>query len=158
MFVMLLAGPFSSTHLVISRFSATKCANVYNMTLFRRNTKPLLESGWQFGFKLKTEHKWDAFVILTLLHDCEWRGQQLELPHNGNQKIDLLSLCTSRYTSNSTIDSNIMVLELLLIAISLNWEVWAILNASKLMDLAWAIFIYEVFLWAICFDLVYRLF
>ena len=71
MFVMLLATPFSSTHLVISRFSATNCAEVYDMSLSGRNTKPLLESGWQFGFKLKTEHIWDAFVILTLLRDCE---------------------------------------------------------------------------------------
>lgn len=56
------------------------------MSLSRRNTEPLLESGWQFGFKLKTEHIWDAFVILTLLRDREARGRLLDLPHDGNQK------------------------------------------------------------------------
>ena len=56
------------------------------MSLSGRNTQPLLESGWQFGFKLKTEHIWDAFVILTLLRDRETRGRLLDLPHDGHQK------------------------------------------------------------------------
>ena len=37
------------------------------MSLSGRNTQLLLESGWKFGFKLKAEHIWDVFVILTLL-------------------------------------------------------------------------------------------
>jgi len=56
------------------------------MSLSGRNTERLLEAGWQFGFKLKTEHIWDAFVLLTLLRDCEVGGRLLDLPHNGYQK------------------------------------------------------------------------
>lgn len=56
------------------------------MSLSGRNTTKLVESGWQFGFKLKTEHVWDAFVILALLRDCEARGRLLDLPHDGDQK------------------------------------------------------------------------
>ena len=56
------------------------------MSLSGRNTERLLESGWQFGFKLKTEHIWDAFVVLALLRDCEAGGRLLKLPHKGDQK------------------------------------------------------------------------
>jgi len=47
----------------------------------------LLESaGWQFGSKLRTEHVWDAFVLISLLRNHEARGHQLEVPHSGLQK------------------------------------------------------------------------
>ena len=38
------------------------------------------------GFKLRTEHMWDAFVILSLLRDHEGHQLNLEVPHTGLQK------------------------------------------------------------------------
>jgi len=98
MLVLLFSPNFHPHPGFLYRFSATNCAKVYDMSLSGRNTKPLLESGWQFGFKLKTEHIWDAFVILTLLRDCERRGRTLNLPHDGNQKDRFTAAMEERNT------------------------------------------------------------
>jgi len=68
------------------RLSATNCAKVYDLSFSQRETHGLEEAGWPWGFKLKTEHVWDAFVILSLLRDREGRLLSLEVPHTGLQK------------------------------------------------------------------------
>ena len=68
------------------RLSATNCSKVYDLSFSQRETSSLEDAGWPWGFKLKTEHVWDAFVILSLLHDCQERSLQLEVPHTGLQK------------------------------------------------------------------------
>jgi len=68
------------------RFSATNCAKVYDMSLSDRDNGHLESAGWQFGSKLRTEHVWDAFVLITLIRDCDARFRQLEVPHSGLQK------------------------------------------------------------------------
>ena len=56
------------------------------MSLSDRQNGLLEDSGWQFGSKLRTEHVWDAFVLISLLRDHEARGRLLEVPHGGMQK------------------------------------------------------------------------
>jgi hypothetical protein len=48
------------------------------MSLSDKQDGFLESAGWQFGSKLRTEHVWDAFVLITLLRDCE--GFQLMGP------------------------------------------------------------------------------
>src|SRR5258705_10835534 len=79
-----------------ARFSATNCAKVYDMALSGRETCRLGDVGWQFGFKLKTEHIWDAFVLLSLLRDREIHSRQLKLPHKGLQKDRLTEAMQER--------------------------------------------------------------
>ena len=55
------------------------------MALSGRETGGLDDVGWKFGFKLKTEHIWDAFVLLSLLHDSSAHTRHLELPQKGFQ-------------------------------------------------------------------------
>jgi hypothetical protein len=68
------------------RLSATNCSKVYDLSFSQWETSSLEDAGWPWGFKLKTEHVWDAFVILSLLRDCEGHGLQLEVLHTGFQK------------------------------------------------------------------------
>ena len=68
------------------RLSATNCAKVYDLSFSQWESQSLEDMGWPWGFKLRTEHVWDAFVILSLLHDCEGRQLHLEVPHTGLQK------------------------------------------------------------------------
>ena len=56
------------------------------MSLSDRQNGLLEDSGWQFSSKLRTEHVWDAFVLISLLRDHEARGWLLEVPHGGMQK------------------------------------------------------------------------
>ena len=41
---------------------------------------------WQFGSTLRTEHVWDAFKILSLLDYSLRQGEELVVPHTGEQK------------------------------------------------------------------------
>ncbi|KAG2031375.1 hypothetical protein BDR03DRAFT_936378 [Suillus americanus] len=50
-----------------------------------RDENQLQDAGWQFGFKLKNEHIWDAFIILVLTEDCDRRGVLLDVPNDGAQ-------------------------------------------------------------------------
>src|SRR5882762_7680593 len=68
------------------RLSATNCAKVYDLSFSQRETQKLEDAGWPWGFRLKTEHVWDAFVVLSLLRDHEGRQLHLEVPHTGLQK------------------------------------------------------------------------
>lgn len=56
------------------------------MTLSGRQMTDLEEAGWQYGFKLTTDHVWDAWAIFCLLEDQQARHVHLELPHTGAQK------------------------------------------------------------------------
>ena len=80
----------------VIRFSATNCAKVYDMSLSDRQNGLLESAGWQFGSKLRTEHVWDAFVLITLLRDCEASHRQLEVPHSGLQKNRFTSAMEER--------------------------------------------------------------
>ncbi|KAG1838382.1 hypothetical protein DFJ58DRAFT_733873 [Suillus subalutaceus] len=64
--------------------SAQACANIYNSALSMREENKLGDAGWQFGFKLKNEHIWDAFIVLALTEDCA-RGVPLDVPNDGTQ-------------------------------------------------------------------------
>jgi len=66
------------------------------MALSDRKVNGLDDVGWQFGFKLKTEHIWDAFVLLSLLRDREAHGRRLELPHKGTQSSRLTEAMQDR--------------------------------------------------------------
>lgn len=66
------------------------------MSLSRQEATELDEAGWQFGFKLKTEHIWDAFVLLSLLRDREAHSRRLELPHKGLQSSRLTEAMQER--------------------------------------------------------------
>jgi hypothetical protein len=59
---------------------------VYDLSFSQRETRVLEDAGWPWGFRLTTEHVWDAFVILALLRDCKGRLLHLEVPHTGLQK------------------------------------------------------------------------
>ena len=49
-------------------------------------TKDRLEdTDWQFVPRLSPEHVWDAFVIYSLLGDRKRLGEQLKVPHTGDQ-------------------------------------------------------------------------
>jgi hypothetical protein len=68
------------------RLSATNCAKVYDLSFSQRETRKLEDAGWPWDFRLKTEHVWDAFVVLSLLRDHEGCQLRLEVPHTGLQK------------------------------------------------------------------------
>ena len=44
---------------------------VHDMALSDHETHGLDATGWQYGFKCKTEHIWDVFILLSLLFDHE---------------------------------------------------------------------------------------
>ncbi|KZP11814.1 hypothetical protein FIBSPDRAFT_664129, partial [Athelia psychrophila] len=56
------------------------------MALSGRHATDLEDAGWRFGFKLTTDHVWDAWAIFCLLEDRTARDVHLELPHTGEQK------------------------------------------------------------------------
>jgi hypothetical protein len=69
---------------------------MYDMSLSDKQDGLLKDSGWQFGSKLRTEHVWDAFVLISLLRDHEARGRLLEVPHGGMQKDRFTTAMESR--------------------------------------------------------------
>jgi hypothetical protein len=66
------------------------------MSLSDRENGYLESAGWQFGSKLRTEHVWDAFVLITLMRDCETRFRQLEVPYGGLQKDRFIAAMEER--------------------------------------------------------------
>jgi hypothetical protein len=69
--------------MLFSHTSATNCARLYHHSFSRHNLPPF---GWPFGFTLKTEHVWDAFIITCLLDDFSRLNAQLIVPNIGPQK------------------------------------------------------------------------
>ncbi|KAF8057809.1 hypothetical protein FPV67DRAFT_1677039 [Lyophyllum atratum] len=80
------------TMMLVSWTSATNCARMYNLTL--SNTVP--PDDWAFGFTVRTEHVWDAFVILSLMEDFERRSKTLVIPHTGAQKDRFINALQER--------------------------------------------------------------
>lgn len=74
-----------ATKTPVSRTSATNCAQIYNETIGGRDELGRFDS-WAGSFKLKTEHVWDAFIILSLL---DWHSSSLQtrlvVPNTGPQ-------------------------------------------------------------------------
>lgn len=56
-----------------------------------REENKLEDAGWQFGFKLKNEHIWDAFIVLTLMEDCARQGVLLDIWNDGTQAHQFLT-------------------------------------------------------------------
>ncbi|KAG2129520.1 hypothetical protein BD769DRAFT_1356103, partial [Suillus cothurnatus] len=71
--------------------SAQACANIYDSALSMREENKLEDAGWQFGFKLKNKHIWDAFIVLALTEDCAQRGVLLDVPNDGTQALRFLA-------------------------------------------------------------------
>ncbi|KAF8867685.1 hypothetical protein BD779DRAFT_1408333, partial [Infundibulicybe gibba] len=69
--------------MLVSWTSATNGARIYNTCLSHPENKP---SGWPFDFKLRSEHVWDGFIILSLLEDFDRWDDILMVPHTGDQK------------------------------------------------------------------------
>lgn len=78
------------------RTSATNCAQIYNETIGRRDELGRVDS-WAGSFKLKTEHVWDAFTILSLL---DWHTTRLQerlvVPNTGTQSERFLPAMRAR--------------------------------------------------------------
>lgn len=74
------------SHISVS-VSTQVCAIIYENALSQHMECILQEAGWQFGFKFKNSHVWDAFIILTFIEDCEWHGTALDVPNNGHQDV-----------------------------------------------------------------------
>ncbi|KAF7308041.1 hypothetical protein MKEN_01166400 [Mycena kentingensis (nom. inval.)] len=67
--------------------SATNGAKIYDTALSKPDEIPRNHPEWvDTSFKLRTEHVWDGFTILSLLEDYERRGETLRVPHTGEQK------------------------------------------------------------------------
>ncbi|KAJ7921546.1 hypothetical protein B0H13DRAFT_2415239, partial [Mycena leptocephala] len=73
--------------MLISWTSATNAARVYDSYLSKPESRPTYKD-WppSHSFKLRTEHVWDGFLILSLLEDHEERTKILRVPHDGEQK------------------------------------------------------------------------
>ena len=78
------------------RVSAKNCAITYDQALSLRQQQDAHEHGWRFGMKLTTEHVWDAFVVYSLLRDCDRRQQLLRVPHTGDQRNRFTSAMQER--------------------------------------------------------------
>ena len=72
---------------VLSRTSATNCAQLYNHTLARPPHQSSLPTNWPYSFNVQSWHVWDAFVILSLLeYRRDYRLGVLDIPHGGSQR------------------------------------------------------------------------
>lgn len=63
--------------------SASNCARSYHQALSKDHIRP---KDWSFGSKLKSDHVYDGFIILSLLEDHKARQSTLVVPHTGEQK------------------------------------------------------------------------
>ncbi|KAF8870548.1 hypothetical protein BD779DRAFT_1478769 [Infundibulicybe gibba] len=88
--------------MLVSWTSATNGARIYNTCLSHPENKP---SGWPFDFKLRSEHVWDGFIILSLLEDFDKRDDILMVPHTGDQK-DRFTFAMQEH--NARIASNVL--------------------------------------------------
>ena len=69
--------------MLMSWTSATNCARLYNTSLSGSHAPP---PDWSFEFKLKSDHVYNAFMILSLMEDAAIRQEQLVIPHTGLDK------------------------------------------------------------------------
>lgn len=74
------------------RVSAANCAHIYNTTLAEK-THRLADTLNPF---LKGDHVWLAFIILSLLEDCQYRDTILDVTHFGEQQDRFREAVASR--------------------------------------------------------------
>ncbi|KAJ7884428.1 hypothetical protein B0H13DRAFT_2537394, partial [Mycena leptocephala] len=74
--------------MLISWTSATNASRVYDSYLSKPECRPN-HKDWppSQSFKLRTEHVWDGFLLLSLLEDYQERNKILQVPHDGEQKV-----------------------------------------------------------------------
>jgi hypothetical protein len=74
--------------MLISWTSATNAARVYDTCLSKPENQPNHED-WppERSFKMRTEHVWDSFLLLSLLEDYEEQKQILHDPDTGEQNM-----------------------------------------------------------------------
>ncbi|KAJ7877878.1 hypothetical protein B0H13DRAFT_1631479 [Mycena leptocephala] len=72
--------------MLISWTSATNCARIYDTCLSKPENRPD-HPDWppERSFKLRMEHVWDGFLLLSLLEDYEERKAVLCVPNTGGQ-------------------------------------------------------------------------
>jgi hypothetical protein len=66
---------------------------LYNTSLAKEHEKPV---NWSFGFKLTSDHVWDAFLTLSLLEDHQACLETLLVPHSGLQKVRFTAAVRAR--------------------------------------------------------------
>jgi hypothetical protein len=71
--------------MLISWTSATNGARIYDASLSRPEDFPDHPDWMDTSLKLRHEHVWDGFTILSLLEDHEARSTKLRVPHTGDQ-------------------------------------------------------------------------
>jgi len=69
--------------MLMSWTSATNCARLYGSSLSSSQAFP---PGWSFGSKLKSDHVYNGFMILSLMEDATTRREELVIPHAGLDK------------------------------------------------------------------------
>lgn len=72
--------------MLISWTSATNGARVYDSCLSQPENFPDHPDWMDTSFKLRPEHVWDGFTILSLLEDHNARSSVLQVPHTGEQR------------------------------------------------------------------------
>lgn len=72
--------------MLISWTSATNGARVYDSCLSQPENFPDHPDWMDTSFKLRPEHVWDGFIILSLLEDHTARSAILRVPHTGDQR------------------------------------------------------------------------
>ncbi|KAJ7662582.1 hypothetical protein DFH06DRAFT_987125 [Mycena polygramma] len=74
--------------MLISWTSATNAARVYDTCLSKPENRPT-HKDWPptQSYKLRTEHVWDGFLILSLLEDYDERNEILQVPNTGEQSV-----------------------------------------------------------------------
>jgi hypothetical protein len=72
--------------MLISWTSATNAARVYDTCLSKPENRPV-HKDWppERSFKMRPEHVWDGFLLLSLLEDYDERKQVLSVPDTGEQ-------------------------------------------------------------------------
>ncbi|KAJ7936352.1 hypothetical protein B0H13DRAFT_1589610 [Mycena leptocephala] len=73
-----------TTLMLISWTSATNGARVYNESLSQSPNFPDHPDWMDTSCRLRPEHIWDGFIILSLLEDHEARSATLRIPHTGD--------------------------------------------------------------------------
>jgi hypothetical protein len=83
--------------MLISWTSATNAARVYDTCLSKPENRPE-HKDWppERSFKMRTEHVWDGFLLLSLLEDYEERKEVLRVPDTGEQSARFTEVMRER--------------------------------------------------------------
>lgn len=74
--------------------SARNCANIYNTS--NPPNAEYSKLGWPLKLELRSEHVWDAFVLLALLEDRQLEKKRLVVPNDGEQSERFLAAMQER--------------------------------------------------------------